>query len=321
MRFIVFGVGAVGGTVAAGLALAGEEVVGIARGRRLEAIRAHGVTLRSPGGTENAHFPCVASPAEIGLRDDDAILLVTKSQDTAAALAALRQAGAESQAIFCVQNGVANERAALRLFPNVHGVNVMLPAEYMAPGETVAFCSPNFGIFDIGRFPDGADSADEVAAAALTRARIAGFVAEDVMRFKYGKLLQNLGNIVEAALGGGTGAADLTAVLRDEGRMVLDRLGIAWQDVGPTDPRRETMRMGRVEGVERLGSSSTQSLARGAGSIETDYLNGEIVLLGRMNGIPTPANAYATRLAARLARDGSPPGSVPPADFAAGLGL
>ena len=40
----------------------------------------------------------------------------------------------------------------------------------------------------------------------------------------------------------------------------------------------------------RRGSSTWQSLARGAGGIEVDYLNGEIGLLGRLHGVPTPVN-------------------------------
>jgi lysophospholipase L1-like esterase len=32
-------------------------------------------------------------------------------------------------------------------------------------------------------------------------------------------------------------------------------------------------------------------LARATGSIETDYLNGEIAMLGRLHGVPTPVNA------------------------------
>ena len=64
-------------------------------------------------------------------------------------------------------------------------------------------------------------------------------------------------------------------------------------------------------GVRAPGGSSTQSLARGTGSIETDYLNGEIVLLGRLHGVPVPANAYFVGLSARLVRDRAKPGSAP----------
>jgi 2-dehydropantoate 2-reductase len=58
------------------------------------------------------------------------------------------------------------------------------------------------------------------------------------------------------------------------------------------------------------GASSWQSLARATGSIEADYLNGEIVLLGRIHGVPTPVNRLLQQTAARAAREGLRPGSL-----------
>jgi 2-dehydropantoate 2-reductase len=51
MRVIVHGVGAVGGTMAAAIALLGQRVVGIARGAQLAAIQASGLVLRTPDKT------------------------------------------------------------------------------------------------------------------------------------------------------------------------------------------------------------------------------------------------------------------------------
>ena len=68
--------------------------------------------------------------------------------------------------------------------------------------------------------------------------------------------------------------------------------------------------MHEVAGEPRPGGSTWQSLRRGAGSIETDYLNGEIVLLGRVHGIPTPANETVQALANELSRNGKGPGGV-----------
>jgi 2-dehydropantoate 2-reductase len=62
------------------------------------------------------------------------------------------------------------------------------------------------------------------------------------------------------------------------------------------------------QGTHR-GSSSWQSLARGTGAIEADWLNGEIVLLGRLHGVPTPVNEVLRRVANRMARNRLPPGS------------
>jgi 2-dehydropantoate 2-reductase len=59
---------------------------------------------------------------------------------------------------------------------------------------------------------------------------------------------------------------------------------------------------------ERLGGSTWQSLARG-GSLETDYLNGEIALLGALHGVPTPVNRMLQEVAGQAARTGAQPGS------------
>jgi 2-dehydropantoate 2-reductase len=67
-----------------------------------------------------------------------------------------------------------------------------------------------------------------------------------------------------------------------------------------------------VNGTERTGGSSWQSLTRGTGSIEADFLNGEIVLLARELGMPAPVNEVLQRLANQAARQRRAPGSITP---------
>jgi 2-dehydropantoate 2-reductase len=67
-----------------------------------------------------------------------------------------------------------------------------------------------------------------------------------------------------------------------------------------------------VQGRSFPGSSSWQSLARGASVTEVDYLTGEIVLLGRLHGIPTLLNETLQAEVQRMARDRLPPGSLDP---------
>lgn len=75
----------------------------------------------------------------------------------------------------------------------------------------------------------------------------------------------------------------------------------------------------RVGGARRAGGSTWQSLARGTRTAEADYLNGEIVLLGRLHGVLTPANEAARRLVNQFARDGLAPGTLTPEQFLAAL--
>ena len=73
--------------------------------------------------------------------------------------------------------------------------------------------------------------------------------------------------------------------------------------------RADNLQMAATSSGEWQGGSSWQSLARGAGSIEAEFLNGEIAMLGRLHGVPTPVNALLERLALRAAAEGRSPGS------------
>lgn len=323
MRFIIYGVGAIGGTFAAALAGAGHEVVGIARGGMLQAIHANGgLMFRTTATSQLVHFPVVGAPAELEFRPDDVILLTMKGQDTALALAALRAASATTQAVVCAQNGVNNEPLALRLFPNVYGMTVMLPADYVTPGEVICYGQPKYGMVDLGRYPHGLDDNVAAIATAFDSAGFAAFPLEHVMRSKYGKLRDNLGNVVEAALGHSSRSGPLMDAIQAEAEAAYRAAGIDWVAVGNDDPRRKgLMKMGAVDGVTRTGGSSVQSLKRGTGTIETDYLNGEIVLLGRLHGVPTPLNAGLVAVGRELVEKSAKPGSMTEAELRVRLGV
>ncbi len=318
MRIIIYGVGAIGGVIAARLALSGQQVIGIARGSQLEAIKTSGLRLRTQHSVETACFPALGDPAEIEFHPNDAIVLAMKSQDTSPALDRLQAAGVTSQAIFCFQNGVVNERMALRRFKNVYGVTVMMPAVYTSPGEVAAFGAPKYGLFDIGCFPSGADDRATTLAEMLNDAGFAAAVKGAVMASKYRKLLSNLGNIVDACFGSNKTQRNWREEARAEGEAALRAAGVVWEAV--EDQRRKTlMQEVPVPGVDRIGSSSTQSLVRNSGSIETDYLNGEIVLMGRLHGVPVPINTAFCQMSLALVKGQFNPGEVPEKELSAAL--
>jgi len=309
-RYVVFGAGAIGGVIAGFLHRAECDVVGIARGAHLAAIRQHGLSLRTPDGAFTVHLPVAATPREIRWRDDDVVLLAMKSQDTQAALHELATAAPPSIVVVCAQNGVANERAALRCFETTLGMCVICPATHLAAGVVEAESSPCPGILDVGRYPSGSDATVEEVAAALRAATFDSRAVPDVMRWKHAKLLVNLGNAVEAICGPRSGG-DLMGWVREEGEAVLRAAGIDWAPVEEDAARRgDRLSIRPVDGRMRGGGSSWQSLTRGAGTIEVDYLNGEIVLLGRLHGIPTPANAVLQRIARRMAHERVRPGAM-----------
>src|SRR6185437_6567471 len=116
MRFVIYGAGAIGGVIAARLAQSGADVLAIARGPHLDAIRARGLTLEAPGETLTQRIAVAGHPSEIAFGPDDVVLLTMKTQHTEAALEDLRAAAGEDVPVVCAQNGVDNERMALRRF-------------------------------------------------------------------------------------------------------------------------------------------------------------------------------------------------------------
>ena len=311
-RYVIYGAGAIGGVVGARLHESGHEVGLIARGPHLEAIRRDGLTLVTPTERITQRIPAAADAAQLGLgsRPGDVVLLAVKSQDTVGALLAIRATGADVP-IVCLQNGVENERAAARLFADVYGAVVLAPTEHLEPGEVRAAGAQASGIIDVGRYPTGVDERCEQICAALTASRIHSTATPDVMRGKYAKLLRNLGNAVGALFGDPEERRDeLIEQLRAEGRAALDAAGIDHRDDVVDDIGGRWSLLGVERNGDRGGSSTWQSLARGTGTIETDYLNGEVVLLGRLHGVATPLNAAICRVAAAAARRGDPPESL-----------
>lgn len=319
MRFVVVGAGAIGGLVGGRLAEHGHEVLLVARGAHGAAIAADGLLVRSPDREVSLRVPVVASPADVTFAADDVVLMAVKGQGTPAVLDALSDAPPDLP-IVCLQNGVDNERQALRRFRRVYGVPVMCPASHLEPGVVEARSAPIAGIFDIGCYPTGVDEVATSVAAAFAGSGFSSVARPDVMRFKWAKLLMNLGNALEAACGTIPPDSRLYRAARAEGRAAMAAAGVDCASAEEDKARRgDLIQIRPVAGAERGGGSSWQSLARGTGNIEADQLNGEIVLLGRLHGVPTPVNDLLQRTARHLARIGAPPGSMTEADLEAQL--
>jgi 2-dehydropantoate 2-reductase len=311
MRFVVYGAGGVGGVVGARLAQRGYDVALIARGKHQEALQADGLTIESPDEVVRLTLPVFNNPSQISWSSDDIVLLTMKSQDTAAAVEALASAAASGTPVFCVQNGVANERIALRKFANVYGVFVYCAASHLRPGVVQAWHSPITGILDVGRYPSGVDGTAHGVADALSGATFHSEARSDIMRWKYRKLLMNLGNAVEALSGPLRRGLAILDAADQEGVACLKAAGLRFASDDEEPVRRERQLTVRpIDNKERAGGSTWQSLARHTPSTEVDYLNGEIVWLGRMHGVPTPVNEGLQRLMREAAIAGAPPASI-----------
>jgi 2-dehydropantoate 2-reductase len=316
MGYVVYGAGAIGGVVGARLFEAGFDVTLIARGRHLDVLRTEGLRIESPDAVATLRIPAVGHPRDIEWRTRPVVLIAMKSQHTAAALVELATVAPTGTPIACLQNGIANEPAALRFFPQVHAVCVMCPATHLEPGVVQAWSTPTTGMLDIGRVPSGTDQVTRALSDDLDKATFSSTAVADIGRWKNRKLLTNLGNAVEAICGPEERGGRLTGLLMAEGEAVLSAAAMATATRDEDRLRRaDHLRLGDIAGRARQGGSSWQSVQRGTGDIETDYLNGEIVLLGRTHDVPTPANELIQARAREVASARREPGTIPAASI------
>lgn len=342
MRYIIIGAGAIGGAVGGLLADAGSEVVLVARGAHGAAMGEHGVLVRLPDTVVRSRPPVIEHPGEVQLRQDDVLVLSTKTQQAVAALATWADApvadstgnvvgtAGERLPLLTALNGIASEAMALRWFARVFAVCVWMPAVMAAPGELVVRCDRPHGQFHMSRYParvGGLDSSDDAVLLAALAAQwaSAGLMVPlpvDAMPWKNRKLIGNLGNAVQALLGEQEAGQDIVAAARQEALALYTAAGIEMNSEDDEHRFREQLVVRPVPGAPtRMGGSTWQSLARGTGSVETDYLNGEIVALAHRLGRRAPVNATLARLLRQAAACSTKPGEVSEAELRAAVGL
>lgn len=316
----ILGAGAVGSVLAGLLARTGAEVVAVGRPEHVEAIRAGGLRLSLPAG-ETVRIPLAASDEPAALRDSPAVLLCVKSQDTEAALAALRPYMRPDALVFSLQNGVRNVEVAERVLGRGRavGVVVLFNAVYLVPGEVA--------LSGKARLVVGKNEAQSPhygpTLAALRRAGVSVRVARSIAREQWLKLVLNSGNTIDALTGAGTLAVYTDPVLREIlVAAALEALGVL-RRAGVRLGLRGVLMRGAVRLYGRLPagwlrraaarrlregarSSTLQSVLRGRRT-EVDYLAGEIVRIAAARGEGAPVNARLVELVHRLEAAGEEP--------------
>ncbi|GAA4390539.1 2-dehydropantoate 2-reductase N-terminal domain-containing protein [Tsukamurella soli] len=319
-RYVIIGAGAIGGGIGGLLTRSGVPTVLVARGAHLDRMRADGLRIRTPDTDETTAVTVAGSPADVELTDSDVLVFTTKTHQVEAALAEWadapvgdRTAGEALPALIAL-NGVAADRRALRWFSRVYGVCVWMPAVYLTPGEVIVRAAPVHGILHTSRVP--AEATDDADRALLARIAAdwapAGLevpLPDDVMPWKYRKLLSNLGNAVQALLG--TMDREIAEAARSEAQRIYAAAAITMNSEADEQRSRERLQVRPVPGAspDALGGSTWQSMKRRAGSSEADFLNGEIASIAHGLGMRAPVNAGLARLMRQASRAGTEPGA------------
>src|SRR6187397_611422 len=136
MRIAVFGVGGVGGYFGGKLAQSGEDVVFIARGDHLNAMRANGLRVLSPKGDFVVDpVQVVDNPQAVG--EVDIVLLGVKSWQVPDVAETMRPLVGNHTAVLTLQNGIEAPQQIAEVFGSDHVLGGVgrISASIEAPGQ------------------------------------------------------------------------------------------------------------------------------------------------------------------------------------------
>lgn len=332
-RYVIYGAGAIGATIAALLRRAGSRVICVARPAYAEAL-INGIEIREEEIVSRVSVDAVTTVAELRVESGDLALITTKSQATETAVEELLERYDESLPVVCLQNGIRNEEIAATKFKRVYAGLVFLSAVQLEP--SVITLPPGRSVA-IGLFPNGLDETANQICAEMQDAGFDAMPSAHVMSMKWGKLVANLNNATTTITGywleramADADMRKLMLAVREEGLRVLDAAGIAVEpppnEPSPIrilemtrklkePPKRPYDPKTAPPNEPRTFSSMWQDLQLGRKSNETTFLNGEIIALGERYGLPTPYNSTLIELVNRMFAERLAPGLYSPGEL------
>lgn len=311
MKFLCFGVGAIGTYIGGSLAASGQQVVFIDRPAVAAEVRQHGLRLHEQDQEKLVGSPeIVGSLAEALSRGSyDAAILAVKSFDTAAVMAEASRFREQMPPVLCLQNGVENEAR----------IEAALGREKVISGTvTTAIGRGGAGIINVEKLRGVGVALDHPLGFSLVNAfNAAGLRAKgypDGPSLKWSKMLTNLlANASSAILDmspleifSHPGLYRIEMRMYREALSVMSAQSIPVCDLPSTPVRMLTWiihslpaKLSRPLLVQSLGKgrggkmpSFHIDLYSGRGSSEVDYLNGAVVRFGERFRVAIEVNRW-----------------------------
>ena len=322
MKFCIVGAGAIGGFVGAKLALGGEEVTFIARGKNLAAIRANGMKVIMQDDAELIARNVRATEDWDEAGKQDVVILALKAHPVATDADQVSRLFGPETVVVTMQNGIPfwyfanvggelNNQSVEAVDPGgrilasipaarIIGAVVYPASELVQPGVVVHIEGDRFPLGEL----DGSNSARvRRIADAFVRAGLKAPVLDNIRNEIWLKLWGNLSFNPVSALTHATlidicehaHGRELVACMMREAQAVAEKLGAGF---------RVTLDK-RIEGAAKVGKHKTSMLqdVEAGRAIEIDALVGAVVELGKRTGVATPtitAVYQATKLLAKV---------------------
>lgn len=310
MKVCIYGLGAVGGLIAARIARSGQPVSALARGAMLEAVRRDGLTLLEGGadGERRTVVPLEVSDRPADLGPQDLVILTVKTTALGSVARDIAPLLGPQTTVLSTMNGVPwwffhglDPRFAgvsLRSVDPDGAIAAAIPAARVLGCVTHLSCSTpapgvvrhGFGDRLIVGEPVGGSSARcDAAAGLLARA---GFQCEITPRIQQEIWLKLWGNMTMNPVSALTGATadrildddrvrDFMSAAMLEAARIGEAIGLA---VGMTPEERHAV-------TRKLGAFRTSMLqdVEGGRPLELDALVAAVAEMGRLTGVPTPS--------------------------------
>ncbi|MFT3778513.1 MAG: 2-dehydropantoate 2-reductase [Ottowia sp.] len=301
----IYGAGAIGGWIGAGLAAAGHAVNVVARGDTLAALRAHGLRLRA--GDDERAFPVTATdqPAELGAQD--LIVVAVKAPALAEVARAIGPLIGPNTVVLTAMNGVPwwflhgfggalagrtlasvdPGGAIARAIPAAQVVGCVVHASCALDAPGVVRHRAGRGLI-VGEPAGGAGARVQALAALLQGAGFDAALSEQIQRDVWFKLWGNMTVNPVCAMTGATS----DRVLDDElVRGFLSAVMLEAREIGacvgvPIDQTPED----RHAVTRKLGAMTPSMLqdVQAGRAVELDALVASVRELGQLTGVATP---------------------------------
>ena len=310
MKIAIIGAGAVGSLLGGLLARSGADVTLIGRKPHVSLMNQNGLAIDGALGSLVVH---VQAAEKLNFAPELAILAVKTQQITAATLE--NQANIKDCLLLTLQNGVRADQLVADILggERLYGGVVLFGATYLEPGK-VTYDTP--GRLLIGKAFGNPDPATVQSIAQLLNQAIPTSTTNNIAGAHWSKLIINENNALPAITGLSMQELlklpelrKLSVLLMRETLRLFRAADIVPEPL-PGMPLglvtfllNTPMALAQVVPIlysRALGQtpalgSTLQSIKRG-GKTEIDYLNGEVVALGKRTSIPTPYNSAVVDL-------------------------
>lgn len=319
-KIAVIGAGAIGSIIGGLLAKAGEDVTLIGRKAHVDVINKNGLAVDGVFGKMNIRVKA----AERLIFKPDLVLLAVKTQDVQEAVREIKPLISQSL-IVTMQNGVRSDNLVAEILgkENIISCVVLHGGTFLEPGKVTFSNYSKQGSLLIGEPFNYKNERLKNLADLLSKA-LPTVIVKDVHSAHWTKLIANLNNAIPAITGLSMQEMSkypelrkLSVLLMREGLQILEKADIkpsylpgvpisivrmllaapTW--IGSQALRLISLSLGNVP----VPGSTLQSIKRGK-TTEIDYLNGEIVALGKKLDIPTPYNTGIIKIVHQVEKTG-----------------